>query len=482
MADGAMAALSGDMLGAIPSDVMGEFNAAADVPDPVTDDNTYDFGSPEPDTAPEPEPEPETDQPEPLAAEEETPEPAPVKAAEEPEELPEGVTAGKNRKGEEGVFVDKKRWDEKIHAAYRTAREIEAVLGEPLTKEAVELRQNALDAQERMYMDLESGDPESQAKVVDFILDQMADAKQTQRVGNDPAPSFANTIYDRLQAKSPEAYAVLRNRAARDLAKEIFTDAARTGDKNLFLSAGHVARWLAQSPDGDPAQIRAIAERMGIPFHTPEEMDGLARGADPLTELQRQNQQLQQQLTGRQTSNEAARFQEWHAQTGESVRQGILDEAVKPALASIEEAWKPFKADYDELVVKRLADNVRESLKSDLNLGKRIDALNLQAQRSPSPQFRAQIASQIKSLYINRAKQFAEAKSRGVIDFANQAIKGRNASTHDRREAAQKRTAPQGSTPPVPRSLVPNNVLKAQPNEVYDPKNAFKQAMQLLNG
>ncbi len=487
MADGAMAALSEDMLGAIPADVMSSFNDAADTPDPVTDDNTVDFGADEPADEPVVADAPLVD---PGAEEEEEaesepadvaePEPAAVKA--DTEELPDGVTAGKNRKGEEGVFVDKKRWDNTIYQTYKTAREIENVIGEPLTREAIEIRDGAFQAQERMFSDLESGDPATQGKVFDFLLDQMAEAKQLGRVGTDPAPTLANTIYDRLQAKSPEAYAVLRNRAARDLAKEIFQDAARTGDKNLFLSAGHVARWLAQSPDGDPAQIRAIAERMGIPFHLPDEMEGLARGADPLTQLQRENQQLQQQLNGRATSTQADAFQSWTADTGKAVQQGILDEAVKPALASIEEAWKPFKADYDELVVKRLASTVRETLKNDPALNSKIEALNVQARRATNPQFRAQIAGQIKNLYVNRAKQVAEANRRPVIDFANNAIKGRSVSTHDRRQAAQTRTAPQGSTPAVPRSLVPNTALKAQPGEVYDSNKAFKQAMQLLNG
>lgn len=482
MADGAVANFGADMLSSIPADVMAEFNNVSDTPETGdTVDTTTEITGPEPIETGEPEPEPEPEvEPEP-EAEPEPSEPEQPKQGAATDELPEGVTAGKNRKGDEGVFVRSNRWDN-LYSQHKMVQEISDVIGEPLTKEAISLRDQAYVAQEQMFMDLESGDPGSQAKVLDFILDQLSEARQIGRTGTDPLTPLAATFYDRLQAKAPEAYAALRGRAARDLATELFRDAARSGDKNLFLSAQHVARWLTQSPDGDPAQIRAVAERMGVPFHVMDEMEGLARGADPLTEAQRTIQSLQQQLNGRQASTAAEQWQSWQAETGNVVRKGILDEAVKPALASIEQAWKPFQKDYDELVVKRLADAVKNTLANDPTLDAKIRNLTTQAQRATNPQLRAQLRDQIRQAYVNRAKQAADAHRREVIDFASQSLKGRVDSNHGRRQAAQTRTAPKGSTAPVPRSLVPDSVLKPGVNEVFDPNKAMKLAMSLING
>jgi hypothetical protein len=480
MADGAIATVSGsDLVNAIPADMMSEFNNAADVPDPVSDDTSTEIeetSTPVEEPAAEPEPEPAAVETAADTEPEPEPEPEPKKAT-PADDLPDGVTAGKNRKGEEGVFVKKDRWENTIQAGYKLNQEISELIGEPLTRQAIEVRDRALQANDKMFADLESGDPKAQGEVVDFILDQMIEAKQVGRTGVDAVSPFISTVYDKLQQKSPEAYAVLRNRAARDLVREIFNDASRVNNEDLFRSAQHLALWLGQVPNGELKQIRASMERMGIPFYAPEEMEGLVRGVnDPLAEKDRQIQALQQQISRQASTDSADQFRAWSADTSRAVHQGILDGAVRPALASIEQAWKPFQKDYDELVVTRLANEVKSVLQNDPVLTKKIELLDAQAKRA-NQAVRAQIATQIQNLYVNRAKLAAEVKRREVIDFANQSLKGRVDSTHARRQAAQTRTAPQGTTPPVPRSLVPNDALKAQPNEVYDSNKALKQMM-----
>ena len=474
-----MATMASDMLSGIPADVLGEFNSAADLPDPSPE--TFEAAAdpePEPESFDTGEPEPETE----IAEPEPEPAQAEAKPAATEEELPEGVVAGKNRKGEEGVFVDKKRWDATIYADHKMVRELTGVISEPVTVEAVALRERALRAQESMFSDLESGDQATQGKVIDFIFDQLSEAKQQGRVGVDPSVPLANAFYDRLVAKSPEAYAAVRGRAARDLVKEIQMDAARAGDKELFLSAGHLSRWLAQMPaDSDVAAIRATAQRMGIPFHTPEEMDGLKRGVDPNAQLRLENQRLREQVGGRDTTNQTGQYESWKVDTDKAIRDAVTDGAVKPALASIEEAWKPFPKDYNELVVNRLSARVDDALRNNQTLNATMRNLLTQARRAVNPQVREHIAGQITRLYSTHAKLAADANRRDVIEFANNALKGRADATHARRTAASTRTSPQGTTAPVPRSLVPAGALpKAKPGEVFDSNTAYKQAMQLL--
>ena len=488
MADSAnpMASVSADMMNSIPADMMAEFNAAADLLDPSPE--SFDEGTTPVDDGvietPVDDGVIETPATEEAAAETEVPATETQQANSETaatEELPEGVVAGKNRKGEEGVFVRKERWDQEIYANHKMVLDLSEILGEPATREALVLREKAYQAQEKLFTDLESGDPATQSKVLDFIFDQLADAKQSGRVGADPAVPLARSFYSSLQTKAPEAYAAVRGQAARDLVKEMYAGAARSGDKNLFLSVGHVARWLTQSPDGDPAAIRAVAQRMGISFHTPDEMDGLRQGVDPQTQLRLENQRLQEQLNGRSTTTQAEQFGSWTKETTQATTQAVIDEAIKPALASIEAAWKPFAKDYDSEVVNPLRAKVFEVLNKDPEFQARINNLTIQAQRATSPQFRAQIATQIKQAHVNRARLAADANRRTVIDRANTLLNAKNSDTHARRTAGQTRTAPQGQTAAVPRSLVPKSVLPpVTPNEVYDPQRAYKLAASLL--
>jgi hypothetical protein len=189
---------------------------------------------------------------------------------------------------------------------------------------------------------------------------------------------------------------------------------------------------------------------------------------------------LEQQVNGRSANNEAQQWHSWMADTGKTVRDAVVDEAVKPALSTIEKAWEPFKDKYNDEVVEPLRKKVFETLNNDPVFTARINGLTQQAQRATNPQYRAQIQAEIKQRHIDRARLAADTLRRDVITRANTLLKAQNSDTHGRRQAAQTRTASQGTSAPVPRSLVPQQVLKAHPGEVFDPNKAYKQALQLL--
>ena len=449
---------------------------ADETPEPDTTIDTLD----EPPAIEEPEPigpvvEPTEEEPKPQ------PEPpTPETPAVTEEELPEGAKAGKDRQGKEGVFVTKDRWDNTIYASYKTAQQVAEAIGEPLTLEAIQLRNEAFLGQERLITAIKSGDQAEAANVVGWMLDHGIAAHQNGEVGTDPTVPIAQAFYQTLRDKSPDGYANLRFSAAKDLVGELFEHAARTNDPALFNATQHVVRMLSgvsseslKQPNG-VANLRAAAERMGLAFHLPEEMPSLARGADPNAQLRAENERLRAQVEGRTTSNQADQFNQWKSATNTAIATGQMDEAIKPALAPVVDAWKDFPNEYQDLVVDRLQKKVDQTLAGDTPFKKRIRILGVQAQRATNQTIRDRIAAEIRQAYVNRTKQAVEAHKRPVLEFAANWMKERSASTHARRQAAQTRTAPKGTTNPVPQSLIPNGVTKADftTNGVFDVKKA----------
>lgn len=476
-----------DLTSMVSDDAMSAFNAAGE-------------GTADVDTGLEDAPETESFETPDAIGEEETPEveqpaaeelPAEAAAADEKEapkvetpaveELPEGVVAGKNRKGEDGVFVSKDRWNNTIHANHKLVQAASEAIGEPLTLEALQERNQAYVSQQQLYHDLTSGVPESQAAVLGFMLDQMATARQRGEVGIDPSVPMAKAFYGTLKEKSPDAFATLRFEAARDLVSETFRYAAETGDKTLFASAQHLVRMLANHGEvKDVTAFRALAERMKLPFYTQAEMDGLARAkSDPVAQLRAENERLQQQLSGRSSSTQAEQFESWMTSAKEAKNVGIAEGAIKPALASVEAAWKQHPADYKRLVLDPLQREVNDVLVKDAGFQDTIGRLVAQARRATSPQVRETISGQIKQAYVNRAKLAVEAVKRPIIEFAAKTLKEQSASTHARRQAGQNSTAPKTvqsvQTNPVPADL-------GFKNNVFDPAVAVQQMSRLFGG
>lgn len=397
------------------------------------------------------------------------------------QELPEGVLRGKDRNGKPGLFVEESRWNN-IYGNHKLVEQISGVLGEQASLEALQLRNDAYIAQERLYNDLTSGDAATQGKVIDYFLDEMARAREEGEVANDATIPFAQTVYSVLREKSPDAYANLRMLAARDLIGEMFEEAAAHEDKSLWLSAQHFARALANVDKGvtDIGQISSIAERMGIPFFTMPEK-GLSRRSeqDGFSRLRAENERLRAQIEGRAVTSQAAQFDSWYSGMSQSVNKAVLDEAVKPALASVESTWKQFPDDYNRLVIDPLHREVVKTIRADEGFKARIELLHAQAKRAASAQRRDEIGRQIQQAYINRAKLAAEAVKKPILQFAATRLKEQADQNHARLQNGQNRTGPRGTAGTVPRPLLPKNGVEM--GEYYDPKVAVRQALALLS-
>lgn len=368
------------------------------------------------------------------------------------DELPDGVHAV-DRNGKKEYRLNETRY-QAFHGAHKQLREFSELAGEPMTKEAFEIRNNALLAENRLYGDMLSGDPESQGKVIQFFFDQAKEAMESGAVAGNPMVPFTQTFYQNLRSTDADAYAALRHDAAKDLIEEMYGEAAAKQSKGLFLSAGHIAKALGLSFKPEAEMPEFFAKRGEV---------------DPVSAKDRQIQDLQAQLNGRNQQTAEQQFNAWRSETGRTIQAAIVDEAIMPALSSIADQgyWKTHPDAFKDLVVSRLNSSAQDAIKKDAGFGARVAELDKAAKRAVSEQRRGEIRAQIKQLYVNRAKLAAEASMGQVIKDANDRVKGQNAATHQRRQAAQNHRAPSGGSP-VKRSLVPT---QANDFEVATPAN-----------
>jgi hypothetical protein len=368
------------------------------------------------------------------------PEAEPADEATPTEELPDGVHAV-DRNGKKEYRLNEPRY-KAFHGAHVTLREFSEIAGEPITKEAFEVRNNALLAEHRLYGDMLSGDPTSQAKVIDFFFDQAKSAMEGGEVAGNPMVPFTQTFYSRLREHDPDAYGALRQDAAKDLVEEMYGEAASKQDKSLFMSTG----WIAKT--------------LGLPYKKEAEMQEFfaKQGqVDPISAKDKRIQELEAQVNGSQRQTAEQQFNAWHSATGREVTAAILDEAITPALSSVADQgyWKTHPDAFKDLVVNRLNSAAQTAIKGDKRFGERIELLTQAAKRAVSEQKRGEIRAQIKQLYVNRANLAIEANKAQVIKDANDRVKEQSAATHDRRKGAQNHRAPAGGGTPVKRSLVP---------------------------
>lgn len=489
-ADTSLVDSSRDLLTDLPSDLFDGLDSDAGGED---DGDSAGLDEPGEIETPDPDPDPDEDEQgeeEDQTEEQDGKEPA-SKDGDKPEdegkteELPEGVVRGKDRHGKPGLFVEEPRW-KNIYQNHQLVQRLAEAMGEPADYDALELRVRAYDAQEKLFSDLVSGDPKAQGAVLSEFFSEMRQAKERGAVPVDPSVPMAQTFYDTIKQQSESGYHQLRYSAARDLLTEMYSVAADSGDKDLAVSAQHIGAALAgiKTAGMSRDQIKQAVREMGFPFHGPEELAQLKprETTSRVDRLQAENEDLRQRLNGQSGTSVAAQFDNWFTQTNQAVRATVLDDAVKPALASVEQSWKQFPNDFKELVLDRLHRKVQDVIRGDKAFEERIDRLKTDAARATSAQVRKELGEQIVRLFRHRAERAVEFNKKEVLDFAARNLKQRVDKSHDRRQASQNRTAPNGTSKAVPRSIAPKNLNADFKDGVYDSNTAYRQALEVIRG
>lgn len=443
-------------------------DASAETP---VDDETIDI----PDEVGETDPQPPTEQP--PAEPEPEPEPIAAKTETPVEEEIEGVRPTKTRAGKEGMFVAKDKWTADILPSYKLAQEASQILGEPLTIDAIKLRNEALETNDNLFRDLNSADATKQGGLIDYLFGEMARAQKDGLVGSDPAVSFTRTLFQRLEAQpNSPARNALRYEASKALISELFESAEASGDKNLFMSLGHVVRELTGAKN-DTAAIRDAANRMGYRFHTAQEMGQLK--PDPVTRLQRENQRLMEQLNGRQQGNQKNEVDAFFRENASVIAKSLDEGVIAPALSSIADAWTKLPTQYKSLIIEPIKRDLVAKIKEDQSFMNRMAVLDEEAARATSASARESFRDRIKSAWTNKAKLIIDAVKRPHIEAATTIVKTGSDANHARRAEAQNKTSPKGASAAVPRSIVPDD-LGVMPNGVFDENVAIQQMNKRL--
>ncbi len=468
------------MLAAIPQDIM---SGAGDIATPEPEYTEPEGGTTSLDSDPAPA---SDDQPAPDAPAVSEPDGTGTSAAPDGEVLDEGTIKTKDDKGKYRYQLDENRY-KTVYGNHQLVRQATDAIGEPLTLEGIKLRNEAWELQERMYDHLTSGEPARQADVLNFIIGEMRTAQADGATGVDPTIPFAETVYETLRDKAPEAYGALRMHASVDLLREMYQAAAADNDMGLMGSAQRFSAKLAgvgpkpaDMPDAQYAQlIRDSAAQYNVPFFTTQEMATLSRSEDPAEALRRENAELRARVEGRTHVGVAEQYSQWDRNNTQQVNKAVEDDAVLPALASVADSWKAFPDDYKRLVVDPLIRDVSKIVRGDQALSQKVAGLRDSARRATSEAVRQRIGSEIQTLFVNRAKLAAETASRPILKFATDTLKGRSVQTNERHAAAQNRTAPNGTGTPVKQSVMPTEFATFK-GGVFDSGTAMKQALAAL--
>lgn len=397
------------------------------------------------------------DAPEGESAEEELPaedlpaEEPPAKAADE--ELPPGVQMKVNAEGKKKFYLP-----EPVYKDFQGAVELRAkaaeILGEDVTPAALELRQNALIGQEKLYADLLSGDPKVQANVVRHFLQEAKTALENGEVGTDPMLGFADAMLETLAAEHPDADARVLSRSTRRVFDDVYQRAGELADGRT------VDELQAAAKTGD-ASAQRVLNLLYSAQHLDKEIFGKfkkagdlqARTSDPLAIERERLDSRRAELDKRDAAAATERWRGWQTNTKALVRSAV-DEGINTALA---EAQKQY-AKYPNLL-KQVADNLRakvtESIGADARWNELIRLETAKAHRATSDQIRQQTADSIVNKHANKARQIVAAHRDKVLREAVSALKAQSDATHQRREAAAQHRAPGGGGTPVKRSIAP---------------------------
>jgi hypothetical protein len=467
-----------DLMAMVPDDFFAKVRGDDDTVDTEDDADGEDDDSTDEDAEAGDEEPATEEQPEDAAAKKEAAEQA------KPDELPEGVIRGKNKDGKPGLFVEEPRW-KTIYGNHQTVQKASEIFGEPVTPEVLQERQEAYIKHTNLYNALLSGDRAEQGEFLTTLLGEMRAAKDAGEIATDATIPFANAFYDTMKAEDLDGYTAVRLRSTQELFQEMADKALASGNGAINLALQHIGcALLGLDPEKmSMSEIVETHKRFGLAFNEQAQFQRLAeeRKKQPppsqsseTEQLRQEVQTLRDQISGKSATSEAAQYQSWFDSTVDTVRQSLLEEAVKPAMAAYAERWKDYPEQFEQIVLKPLHSKVQEELMKDTQLQARVQQLIAQAKRSPSAQIRSERAATIKQLAIHKALSAVQKEKGPYLKLAANSLVQQANQTHDRRRAGQSRTAPAGTNGSVPHSIVPKSIPDFK-DGIFDPDTVRQQ-------
>jgi hypothetical protein len=376
---------------------------------------------------------------EPEAAAEETAEPPKPEGIEE-----DGVKERVRADGRKEYVLKESRY-KNFHEAYTAIRDVvEPVIGEPLTREAIEARQNAFVDQQSIITDFLSGDPSNETNVLNFFAEIAGKAKQAGEVAHDPLVNLAARIPD-FFGNNQQAYTAL--------AKPIL--------QGEFASLKQIARDRVAANKDDDALALSIEHIEKALFGQHEPREKFLKAPDPVDARLREVEERERRLNEQQTSERQRQWTEFSKQTNTDIRTsvtGAVDEALKDVAKSYEAFPEDFKAVKDSL-----HREFNERTRSDAAWQAQLKALTRKAQIAATPSARDAVKAELIAKF--------KAKAAYLLDpVRNESVKGilsrRAAQIKSTSDAQHQRlaTAAAQRQPGAPGAAVPQNAQSAKPN------------------
>lgn len=361
-----------------------------------------------------------------------------------------------------------------VFAKANLISDLESVIGEPVTKEALEFRQRTVEGIEALRTDLLSDSPEDQSRVVSHFLGMIARARENGEIGHDAASGFIrSTLAAGINSPDPS----LRESIIKDLLEFSLDDAYRlaieTPDPALALELWGSAQRLDKANFGKYRDVSMFEEARKISPETAR--FNRQRKQTPSPEAHSPAASPSASAAPPPSSSSSSPspspvpesvYSAWRADTNAAISKSAISDPIDAVIASA------FPADIQsahpnvfQSLRDRLTREVESALRSDQALQSQLAAGNKRARLAPSPEYRNQIAQQIIKQTATRAKAALAGIKGSILSEFSQLLAAKSQSNAQRAEAgkAASATVKSGAGPSAARTAKPASTLPFAP-------------------
>lgn len=335
------------------------------------------------------------------------------------------------------------------------ATEAEQIMGEPLTKDAVEFRQRTVDGLEGMRGDLLSDKPEDQLNVVNHLGDVIRQAQAAGEIGHDAVSSLVKvTIDSAMDGRDPALTSAVLSHIS-------------SNPRVINTLIENVYQMALTEPDAAQAEAlwnsaQQIDNRINKgQYRTNKEMEYLrASKATSLPVYQRQGAAPATAVTAppqpaaATTSPANTGYQDWANGTNQTIHNDSVVKGVDALLGT--SVAKELRDKYPndlQAVQNQLISVVRDGLLGDQALRDQTTAIQKRARLAVNPEVRDQLRDEIVRRHTAAAKRILGEKKGPILTRFAEQMAGKSATELNRARASQTagRQAPSSGGPSAAR-------------------------------
>lgn len=370
--------------------------------------------------------------------------PAETTAATGADSLPEGVKV--RTIGGKPVWTLDPEVGKQAFARAALVQEAEEILGEPVTKEALQLRQEILVGNEQIRADALSDSIEDQARVVLHFQELMNGARERGEIGHDAMAGFARATLNVAINSDPQT----REAVVKDLLEftidDTYNQAIEESDPQEAAKLWGAAQRMEQRNFGKFRSKDEFEQKRTEFASKPK-----SRFARPAPAAAGQPQAQPQQAAP------AEQFTSWKRETDSKIGSEAVETNVDSALSHISEDLRKKNPIVFQSLRDQLLAEVRKGLRANQQLQTSVQAAVNRARLAVNPEVRNQIAQEIVKRQSAEVKRILDAKKGPILSEFAHVFAGASNQTKQRVQAAKvaSRTVPPSGGPSQSRTMRP---------------------------